>query len=86
MSTQTFTIGQEIEHKNGAWLVVRIVSSTSIVENHDKTVTKIEESYAQVRSSSGEWDFIIFTEHEEPFTSLSVIKPIPPVPWRIKRW
>jgi len=85
VSTQTFILGQEVQHKEQLWLVVRIVESTAIFENEDLTISKVEERYVQLRAPNGEYDFIVLHENEEPFKRVSVIKALPPVPWRMKK-
>lgn len=85
MLTQTYSLGQEVEHKQSTWLVVRIIeNSSSLFEEEDGTLSKIEESYAQLRNDKGEYDFVMFVERAETFNRHSVIKAIPPVPWRNK--
>jgi hypothetical protein len=83
VSTQTYLFGQEVQHKEQTWLVVRVIEkSTSLFENEDGTLSKVEESYAQLRNAKGEFDFVMFYERSEVFERHSVVKGIPPVPWR----
>ena len=84
MSTQTFVLGQEVQHKDSTWLVVRMDTTTTIFENEDGTLSQVDESYVQLRSQTGEFDFIALYERESPFERHSTLKAIPNVPWRVK--
>lgn len=81
----TLTLGQEIQHKDNTFLVVRIVNSLALFENLDGTCEKVEEAYAELRSQRGDIDFIPIFEKEEPFDAKhSTIKALPLMPWRMK--
>ena len=81
----TLVLGQEIQHKDDTFLVVRIVESLALFENLDGTCTKVEETYAELRSQKGTVEFLGIFEKEEPFDSKrSTIKALPLMPWRMK--
>jgi hypothetical protein len=81
---QTYTLGHEVERNGKKWLVVRVVNSISLIETSPISVSKITETYVQLRAASGEFEFVGLNEFEEEFTTNTTIKALPIMPWRRK--
>lgn len=79
---ETYILGHEVQHNDQAWLVVRVVTSTSVFEIDESAVARVEEKYVQLRSATGEFDFVVLHENEQVDLKHSQIKALPPVPWR----
>jgi hypothetical protein len=84
VSTQTYVLGQEIQHKDKPHLVVRFDKCVALFENEDGTTTKIEEEFVQLRGQDGGYEFVTISERIEPFDKKSSLKALPAVPWRVK--
>lgn len=86
MSTQTYSLGQEIQYKGANWIVVRIVSSQALIQDDDdEQASLVTEDYIQLRGTNGDYEFVTLTQTDEPFKCTSTIKPIPAVPWRVRK-
>lgn len=83
MSTQTYALGQEVQFKDRAWLVVRIDHASTLFEVEGEVV-KVDEDYVQLLDPFGEHDFVTINRFENPFKKTSTIKALPNIPWRQK--
>ena len=85
MSIQTYSLGQEVMYKGEKWIVVRIVSSQALIQDDDNETSLVTENYIQLRGTDGDYEFVTLTQSDEPFKCTSTIKPIPAVPWRVRK-
>lgn len=74
-------LGAEVEMRGRKWLVVRIIQSDALVEDHGD-ILLVKESYAELRDEGHDVEFMIFYSNEEPTTNLSSIKPLSRITWR----
>lgn len=83
MST-ALQLGQRTQHNGKDWLVVRLIEKSSTLFEVEGKCYIVEESYAQLKSTDGDTDFIIFYEEKKEFSKSTEIhiKGLEPLPWK----
>lgn len=84
MSTQTYVLGQEVQHKGELYLVVRIDKGVTLFEKEDGSTERVEEEFVQLKRQDGDYEFVTLFTHAEPFKKQSNIKALPIMNWRSK--
>ena len=78
-------LGNEVELNQTKYLVVRIVSSSTLFETPEGKLYIVEENYGELRSVRNEVEFLSISEtlREATFTKQNPnIKALPELPWR----
>lgn len=77
------TLGANVTHQGDIWRVVRVVSDDLSLFESSEGAFVIKDSYAMIKSPSGQLDFLVFATERTPYLGpTSGIKALESLPWR----